>query len=137
MRRRAALCLVFLLATVTLGQQPSPAPAKPDGMPPNMEMYPLGFLKKGPKWTPEKTAETAKIQEGHMAHLNAMAATGRLVVAGPVGAGSDGCSRAPADSYRRHPMGSRGARQHGPTPDARTCQMCPPAERWVVCAPAG
>ena len=57
MRRRAALCLVFLLATVALGQQPSPAPAKPDGMPPNMEMYPLGFLKKGPKWTPEKTAE--------------------------------------------------------------------------------
>jgi uncharacterized protein YciI len=57
-------------------------------MPPNMEMYALGFLKKGPKWTPEKTAETAKIQEGHMAHLNGMAATGKLVVAGPVGAGA-------------------------------------------------
>ena len=89
MRRLAALCLVsLLLAVPALAQQPQAAPPKPDGMPPNMEMYALGFLKKGPKWTPEKTAETAKIQEGHMAHLNGMAASGKLVVAGPVGAGA-------------------------------------------------
>ncbi|HEY7864213.1 MAG TPA: YciI family protein [Thermoanaerobaculia bacterium] len=85
--RRSAVFSLVLLATAALGQQPTPAPASP-GMPPNMEMYPLGFLKKGPKWTPEKTEQTAKIQEGHMAHLNSMAAAGKLVVAGPVGAGA-------------------------------------------------
>jgi uncharacterized protein YciI len=89
MRRPAALAaLALLLAAAVTAQQPSPPAAKPDGMPPNMEMYQLGFLKKGPKWTPEKTEQTAKIQEGHMAHLNAMAASGQLVVAGPVGAGA-------------------------------------------------
>lgn len=45
--------------------------------------YYFAFLKRGPKWTPEKTPETAKIQADHMANINAMAKKGKLVIAGP------------------------------------------------------
>ena len=48
-----------------------------------MTNYVVGFLHKGPKWTAERTEETRKIQEGHMANINKMAGTGKLVVAGP------------------------------------------------------
>jgi uncharacterized protein YciI len=88
MRRLAAIGVLFLFALTALSQQPAAPTPKAPSMPDNMEMYQLGFLKKGPKWTPEKTAETARIQEGHMAHLAAMHEAGPLVVAGPVGAGA-------------------------------------------------
>jgi uncharacterized protein YciI len=45
--------------------------------------YYFTFLKRGPKWTGERTPETAKIQADHMANINAMAKTGKLVIAGP------------------------------------------------------
>lgn len=45
--------------------------------------YVLGLLVRGPKWTPEKTAETEKIQEGHMANINRLAELGKLSLAGP------------------------------------------------------
>jgi len=48
-----------------------------------MSHYVVGFLRKGPAWTAEETAETRKIQEGHMANIRKMAETGKLVVAGP------------------------------------------------------
>jgi uncharacterized protein YciI len=47
--------------------------------------YYLGFLSRGPKWTPEKTPETEKIQAGHMANIQKMADLGKLVIAGPFG----------------------------------------------------
>src|SRR4051812_21879258 len=48
-----------------------------------MDRYVVGFLKKGPNWTGQVTEETKKIQEGHMANIRRMGATGKLVVAGP------------------------------------------------------
>ncbi len=48
-----------------------------------MTTYVMGLLRKGPKWTPEETAYTRGIQEGHMANIRKMAATGKLIVAGP------------------------------------------------------
>ena len=45
----------------------------------------LAFLTRGAKWTPEKTAETEAIQKGHMDNINRLAATKKLVVAGPFG----------------------------------------------------
>lgn len=51
-----------------------------------MKSYFLVLLRRGPAWTPEKTAETTRIFEGHMANIEAMARTGKLVIAGPVDA---------------------------------------------------
>src|SRR6266404_2104624 len=48
-----------------------------------MTTYVMGLLRKGPKWTPESNAYTRGIQEGHMANIRKMAATGKLIVAGP------------------------------------------------------
>ena len=48
-----------------------------------MTMYQVAFLKRGPAWTSEVTAETTKIQAGHMANISAMAKSGKLILAGP------------------------------------------------------
>jgi uncharacterized protein YciI len=56
---------------------------KPTAQPLKLTTYYLGFLRRGPKWTPEKTPETEKLQAAHMANINAMAKTGKLVIAGP------------------------------------------------------
>jgi uncharacterized protein YciI len=48
-----------------------------------MTTYYVGFLYRGPKWTPEVTPETTRIQEGHMANIRRMAEAGKLLVAGP------------------------------------------------------
>lgn len=45
----------------------------------------LAFLTRGPKWTPERTPQTEEIQKAHMANINRLAETGKLVVAGPFG----------------------------------------------------
>jgi uncharacterized protein YciI len=49
-----------------------------------MESDQLVLLWRGPRWSPEVTPETRRIQEEHIGHLKAMAATGKLVIAGPV-----------------------------------------------------
>lgn len=56
---------------------------KPPVQPLKMTTYYFAFLRRGPKWTPEKTAETEKLQAAHMANIVAMAGTGKLVIAGP------------------------------------------------------
>src|SRR2546428_5283872 len=48
-----------------------------------MTNYVMGLLRRGPNWTAAKTEETQRIQDGHMANIRKMAATGKLVVAGP------------------------------------------------------
>jgi len=48
-----------------------------------MRKYFMGFLRRGPAWTAEQTPEVKKIGEGHMAHIRAMGATGKLILAGP------------------------------------------------------
>jgi uncharacterized protein YciI len=54
-----------------------------------MATYYFGFLKHGLKWTVEKTTETEKLQAAHMANINEMAKTGKLVIAGPFENGGD------------------------------------------------
>jgi uncharacterized protein len=56
---------------------------KPPAQPLKMTTYYFTFLRRGPKWTAEKTPETEKLQADHMANINAMAKTGKLVIAGP------------------------------------------------------
>ena len=48
-----------------------------------MKMYSLVMLRGGPAWSAEKTPESAKLFEGHMANVKAMARAGKLVIAGP------------------------------------------------------
>ena len=56
---------------------------KPPMQPMKMTTYYFAFLRRGPKWMPEKTPETEKLQAAHMANIVAMAGTGKLVIAGP------------------------------------------------------
>jgi uncharacterized protein YciI len=49
----------------------------------------LGLLTRGPKWTPEKTEATQKLQEAHLANIVRLAGLKKLVVAGPFGDNGD------------------------------------------------
>lgn len=62
---------------------------KPVFNPADLATYYFGFLRKGPRWTPERTPATQKIQDGHMAHLNESARAGTLVIAGPLADSGD------------------------------------------------
>jgi len=54
-------------------------------MPIKMTTVYLAFLTRGAKWTPEKTPATAEIQKAHLANINRLAETKKLVIAGPFG----------------------------------------------------
>lgn len=58
---------------------PGPAPAGKF----EMQQYFMGFLRRGPAWSAEKTPEVLRISEGHMNHIKAMGDSGKLVLAGP------------------------------------------------------
>jgi uncharacterized protein YciI len=52
---------------------------------PNYEMitYYLVLLRRGPNWTADVTPKIEELQKQHLAHINRMAETGDLVLAGP------------------------------------------------------
>ena len=69
--------MLVILIAFSFSARAQPAPKY------EMAKYFVVFLNKGPRWTAEETPDTRKIQEGHMANIRKMAATGKLVVAGP------------------------------------------------------
>ncbi len=54
-------------------------------MPLEPETVYLGFLRRGDKWTPEKTPATEELQKAHLANINRLAELKKLVVACPFG----------------------------------------------------
>ena len=54
-----------------------------------MTTYQVAFLRKGPAWTPGNTPELQELQKGHMANIQKMAETGKLLIAGPFSDGGD------------------------------------------------
>lgn len=64
---------------------PAAAPTAPAGEL-KMRSYFLVLLRRGPAWTAEKTPETKALFEGHMANIEAMAKSGKLLIAGPMDA---------------------------------------------------
>lgn len=73
-----AACLAILPAGSASAQSTH------DAAPPGMVTYYFGLLYRGPAWTPGETEASRKIQEGHMANIQRMAAAGALVAAGPM-----------------------------------------------------
>lgn len=76
MNARAIAFSILLASTTALA-----ADIGPGGY--EMTTYYVAFLYRGAKWTPQETPETAKIQEEHLANIQQLAKSGRLVLAGP------------------------------------------------------
>ena len=51
--------------------------------------YVFGLLVRGPRWTPEVTEETKRLQAGHMDNIKRLSDAGKLVLAGPFDGGGD------------------------------------------------
>jgi uncharacterized protein YciI len=77
---KSLISLILLMTpapSVATGQEKAPALSE-------MKMYYLTLLSRGPKWTPEQTPDTERIQGEHMKHIQKMAGDGKLVAAGPI-----------------------------------------------------
>jgi uncharacterized protein YciI len=81
----------WVLASNTIAGPVQEPPKAPDIGPGGFEMttYYVGFLYRGPKWTPEATPETEALQKAHMANIQKMAGEGKLLIAGPFLDGGD------------------------------------------------
>jgi uncharacterized protein len=51
---------------------------------PNMTIYYVFLLKKGPMWTPAPTPEVSALQDAHLANLQRLGEIGKLVLNGPL-----------------------------------------------------
>ena len=51
---------------------------------PNMTIYYIYLLKKGPTWSPDETPEIDALQAAHLANLRNLANLGKLVINGPL-----------------------------------------------------
>ena len=51
---------------------------------PNMTIYYIYILKKGPAWSAEETVELDALQEAHLANMRRLANLGKLVINGPL-----------------------------------------------------
>jgi uncharacterized protein YciI len=51
---------------------------------PNMTIYYIFLLKKGPTWSPDESPEIEALQEAHLANLRRLGEMGKLVINGPL-----------------------------------------------------
>jgi uncharacterized protein YciI len=80
--RQVAMLVTAAIGALVLAAASAPAVAREEK--PEMVTYYIGFLSRGPSWTAEKTDESRKLMEGHMAHMRRTHETGKLIVAGPI-----------------------------------------------------
>ena len=122
----AALALCFLLAASAALLAADPPEAY------EMTTYQVAFLVRGPAWTPGESEELKALQKAHMEHIGRMAATGKLVIAGPFADGGDlrGVFHLP-DRDPRGGQSARRARSHrqGRPPEARVAPLVRREER--------
>lgn len=80
-----------LLSLALLALGAFAADEKDAAKPPQYDMttYVMGLLRRGPASGTGTKEEQQKVQEGHMANIRKMAATGKLIVAGPITDGGD------------------------------------------------
>jgi uncharacterized protein YciI len=64
---------------VPASTQSAAAPAPP----PDMRVYYMVFLRRGPAWTTAVTPETTRVNQGHRANIDRLTKEGLMVVAGP------------------------------------------------------
>ncbi len=81
MKKTLILLLIFAFASSIQAQSPREFKTKGDTSR-VMKRYVFMLLNEGPSRTHDSITST-KIQEGHMKHINEMAQTGKMVVAGP------------------------------------------------------
>jgi len=74
-----ALVVAPLFAVAAEPQKRSPRERDERGM----RIYYMGFLTRGPAWTPEVTDATRALQQAHLANITRLAEDGRLLIAGP------------------------------------------------------
>jgi uncharacterized protein YciI len=84
---RALAAALVLVAGKAIAEEPAAKSNVPD--PSTMTTYVVGFLKRGPGWTPGDSPELQKIQEGHMANIRRMHEMGKLILAGPFSDGGE------------------------------------------------
>jgi len=72
------LSIILLLSFSSPWQQQNSAPQF------KLVKFHMALLKKGPKWTPTATKETAQMHEAHVAHVLTLLSNGKAVVAGPL-----------------------------------------------------
>jgi uncharacterized protein len=51
---------------------------------PDMRIYYLYLLRKGPTWSPDPTPEIEALQEAHLANMKRLGEMGKLVINGPL-----------------------------------------------------
>jgi uncharacterized protein YciI len=77
------LLLAAVGAALSLSIASAVARTRPEVGDYEMTTYQVAFLRKGPAWTAGDGPERQKLQEAHLAHIQSMAASGKLLVAGP------------------------------------------------------
>ena len=71
------LLISFMALKSSLAQDDPPEPTY------EMTTYYMAFLKKGPKWSPEITDETKKVQAAHLRNIEKLVEEGKMILAGP------------------------------------------------------
>ena len=71
------LLISFIVLNSSFAQDESPEPKY------EMTTYYMAFLKKGPKWSPEVTEETKKVQAAHLRNIEKLVEEGKMILAGP------------------------------------------------------